>query len=106
MGCKWIYSTKFKPDGSIDKYKAKLVAKGYAKKKGIDYEEMFAPIAQLITIKMVLALAIQFGWKVHQMGVKSAFLNGDMQEEVYMKKPKGLAVEGKETLICKLVKAL
>jgi hypothetical protein len=106
IGCKWVYHTKFKSDGSIDKYKARLVAKGYAQKEGIDYEETFAPTAKLITIKMLLALATQFGWQVHQMDIKSAFLNGDLQEEVYMEQPEGFAVEGKEKLVCKLVKAL
>jgi hypothetical protein len=66
----------------------------------------FAPTAKLITIRMLLALATQFGWKVHQMDIKSAFLNGDLQEEVYMEQPEGFAVEGKEKLVCKLVKAL
>jgi hypothetical protein len=67
---------------------------------------MFAPTTKLITIITLLALTTQFGWKVHQMDIKSAFLNGDLHEEVYTEQPKGFVVEGKEKLVCKLVKVL
>ncbi|KAH9310201.1 hypothetical protein KI387_038112, partial [Taxus chinensis] len=90
--------TKYKSDGTIDKYKARLVAKGYAQQEGIDYEETFAPIAKIKTIMMIFALATQFGWKVHQMDVKSAFLNGDLQEEVYMTQPEGYVIPRKEMM--------
>eukprot|EP00253_Pinus_taeda_P027623 PITA_27623 len=75
-------------------------------KEGIDYEETFAPTAKLSTIRLVLALAAQFKWKVHQMGVKSAFLNGDLQEEVYMTQPPGFKIAGQEQKVCRLAKAL
>ena len=84
IGCKWVYRIKYKKNGDIDKYKARLVAKGFAQQEGIDYEETFAPTAKWNTIRLTLALAAQKGWKVHQMDVKSAFLNGDLQEDVYM----------------------
>ncbi|KAH9318743.1 hypothetical protein KI387_020512 [Taxus chinensis] len=97
IGCRWIFKTKYKADGTIDKYKARLVAKGYAQKEGIDYEETFSPTTKIKMIRMIFALAAQFGWKVHQMDVKSAFLNGDLQEEVYMTQPEGYVVPGQET---------
>ena len=96
IGCKWVYRIKYKANGDIDKYKARLVAKGFAQKEGIDYEETFAPTAKWNTIRIVLALAAQNGWKVHQMDVKSAFLNGDLQEDVYMTQPPIFEVPGKE----------
>jgi len=75
---------KYKADGSLDKHKARLVAKGFAQKEGVDYEEIFAPTAKWATIWTLLALAAQNGWKVHQMDVKTAFLNGDLKENVFM----------------------
>ena len=106
IGCKWVYRIKYKENGDIDKYKERLVANGFAQKEGIDYEKTFAPTAKWNTIRIVLALAAQNGWKVHQMDVKSAFLNGDLQEDVYMTQPPGFGVPGKENQVCKLVKAL
>ena len=101
-----MYKVKYKADGTIDKYKARLVARGFSQKEGIDYEETFAPTAKMSTIRLVLALAAQFNWKVHQMDVKSAFLNGDLQEEVYMTQPPGFKVAGQEQKVCRLAKAI
>ena len=106
IGCRWVFKTKYKSDGFVDKYKARLVAKGFKQKEGIDYQETFAPVAKMITIRVVIALAAQFRWELHQMDVKSAFLNGDLTEEVYMEQPLGFQVKGKETLVCRLKKAL
>ena len=106
IGCKWVYRIKYKANGDIDKYKARLVAKGFAQKEGIDYEETFAPTAKWNTIRIVLALAAQNGWKVHQMDVKSVFLNGDLQENVYMTQPPSFEVPQKQNQVCKLFKAL
>jgi hypothetical protein len=106
IGCKWVYKVKYKADGTLDKYKARLVAKGFSQREGIDYEETFAPTAKMSTIRLVLAMAAQQGWKVHQLDVKSAFLNEDLKELVYMCQPKGFQVAGKEHLVCRLKKAL
>eukprot|EP00253_Pinus_taeda_P004464 PITA_04464 len=106
INCKWVYKVKYKTDGTLDKYKARLVARGFSQKEGIDYEETFAPTAKMSTIQLVLALAAQFNWKVHQMDVKSAFLNGDLQEEFYMTQPPGFKVAGQEQKVCRFVKAL
>jgi len=106
IGCKWIYKPKFKADGSIDKYKARLVAKGYSQQEGIDYAETFAPVAKLNTIRLLIALATKYHWKLHQLDVKSAFLNGELKEEVYLTQPEGFVKQGQEHLVCKLKKAL
>eukprot|EP00253_Pinus_taeda_P031863 PITA_31863 len=106
IGCKWVYKNKYKVDGSLDNHKARLVAKGFAQKEGVDYEETFAPTAKWATIQTLFALAAQNGWKVHQMDVKTAFLNGDLKENVFMSQPEGFAVKGHEHKVCKLVKSL
>ena len=84
MTSKWIYKIKHAADGSIDKYKAQFVARGFSQKEGIDYTETFAPVARYSTIRLIISLASTMGWKLHQMDVKTAFLNGVVEEEVYM----------------------
>ena len=106
IGCKWLFKLKFRADGSIDKHKARLVAKGYSQIEGIDFEETFAPVAKLNTIRMIIALATKHHWKIHQLDVKSAFLNGDLKEEVYLVQPEGFVKKGEEHLVCRLKKAL
>lgn len=80
---KWIFRTKLNFDGSVNKYKARVVVKGYAQMFGVDFSETFAPVARMDTIMMLLALAAQKGWTLHQMDVKSAFLNGYLEEEIF-----------------------
>ncbi|MCO5603072.1 hypothetical protein L7F22_057216 [Adiantum nelumboides] len=84
IGCRWVYKVKHDSDGSVSRYKARLVAKGYAQTYGIDYEEMFAPVAKMATIRVIIAVAAAKGWILHQMDVKNVFLHGDLQEQVYM----------------------
>ncbi len=82
IGCKWVYKIKHNVDGSVSRYKAKLVAKGYAQTYGIDYEETYSLVAKMTTIRVIIAMAATKGWSLHQMDVKNVFLHGDLQEDV------------------------
>ncbi|KAI5327616.1 hypothetical protein L3X38_027012 [Prunus dulcis] len=106
IGVKWVYKTKINLDGSVQKNKERLVAKGYAQKPGLDYNETYALIARLDTIRTLIALGAQKDWKLYQLDVKSAFLNGVLQEEVYIDQPQGFVIKGKEDKVYRLHKAL
>jgi hypothetical protein len=106
IGVKWVYKVKHNPDGSVQKNKARLVAKGYAQQPGIDYEETFSPVARHDTIRALISLAAQKMWKLYQLDVKSAFLNGELKEEVYVEQPQGFEIEGQEEKVYRLKKAL
>ena len=103
---KWIYKVKFNFDGTVQRKKARLVAKGYAQQPGIDFQETFAPVARLDTVRALIALAAQKGWLLYQLDVKSAFLNGELIEEVYVEQPQGFVAKGEEDKVYKLRKAL
>jgi hypothetical protein len=106
IGLKWVYKVKRNEQGVIVKYKARLVAKGYVQRPGIDFDEVYAPVARLESVRLLLAVAAQEGWEVHHMDMKSAFLNGDLAEEVYVAQPAGFVVKGAEHKVLKLKKAL
>ena len=106
VGCKWVFKKKLRPDGTIEKYKARLVAKGYTQREGEDYFDTYSPVARLTTIRVLLSLAASYGLIVHQMDVKTAFLNGELEEEIYMDQPDGFVVKGEERKVCKLLKSL
>jgi hypothetical protein len=101
IGCKWVYKVKHNLDGSINMYKARLVAKGYAQTHGIDYEETFAPVAKMATMRAVIAVAASRGWVLHQMDVNNAFLHGELQEEVYLDQPPGYEDMNHPDYVCK-----
>ena len=104
VGCKWIYKIKSRSDGSIERYKARLVAKSFTQEYEIDYEETFAPVARISSVRALLAVAAVSKWELFQMDIKNAFLNGDLSEEVYMQPPPGLFVELNK--VCHLRRAL
>nr|GFB40266.1 ribonuclease H-like domain, reverse transcriptase, RNA-dependent DNA polymerase [Tanacetum cinerariifolium] len=102
---KWVYKAKRDAKGKIIKYKARLVAKGYVQEQGIDFDEVFTPVARIETVHLMLALAAYHGWQVH-LDVKSAFLHGDLKEEVYVTQPEGFIQQGNSGKVYKLTKAL
>jgi len=106
IGLKWVFKVKRDPSGEVVKHKARLVVKGYAQIQGVDYDEVFAPVARLETVRLLLALAAQGEWEVHHMDVKSAFLNGDLIEEVYLQHPHGFTSSISRGKVLKLKKAL
>lgn len=84
MGCKWLYKVKYLPDGKVDRYKAKLVAKGFTQIANMDYFETFAPIAKMTSFRLLLALAVMNNWNIMQLDFSNAFLHGTLEEEAYM----------------------
>ena len=99
IGCKWVYKTKKDSQGRIEKFKARLVAKGFTQKEGIDYTETFSPVSSKDSFRIIIALISHFDLELHQMDVKTAFLNGDLCETVYMKQLEGFEENGKEHLV-------
>ncbi|KAG8472606.1 hypothetical protein CXB51_034394 [Gossypium anomalum] len=106
IGVKWVYKAKQNADGSLNKLKARLVVKGFSQKYGLNYFETYAPVARLDKIRLIIGFAAQRNWNIHQLDVKSAFLNGILEEEIYVEQPEGFKVPGKEDLVYRLRKAL
>ena len=103
---KWLYKIKHAADGNIEKYKARFVALGFSQIEGVDYDETFAPVARFSSIRAVISVVAEMGWKIHQMDVKTAFLNGLLQKEVYLEQPQGFEVYERDSHVCRLKKAL
>uniref|UniRef100_A0AAV1V2R0 Reverse transcriptase Ty1/copia-type domain-containing protein n=1 Tax=Peronospora matthiolae TaxID=2874970 RepID=A0AAV1V2R0_9STRA len=89
IGCRWVFRVKENQDCGIERFKARLVAKGFSEKFGIDYGETLAPVAKFKSIRVILSLAAKYHLDVHQMDVKTAFLNGELDEDIYMAQPDG-----------------
>ena len=106
VGCKWVFKTKRDSNGKVERYKARLVVKGYSQREGIDFKETFSPVSTKDSFRVIMAIVAHFDLELHQMDVKTAFLNGDLDEEVYMEQPTGFVEAGKEDLVCKLNKSI
>ena len=106
VGCKWVFKTKRDSIGNIERYKARLVAKGFTQKNGIDYKETFSPVSKKDSLRIIMALVAHYDLELHQMDVKTAFLNGNLEEEIYMDQSEGFSVKGKEHMVCKLKKSI
>ena len=106
IGSKWVYKVKTGADGSTERYKARLVAQGFTQQYGTDYDETFCPVVRQESLRVLIALSVQYGLKLHQVDVTTAFLNGDLEEEVYMKQPKRFVTKGQERLVCRLRKSI
>lgn len=106
IGVKWVFKLKRNADGTINKHKASLVAKGYVQRHGIDFDEVFAPVARIETVRLLINLAAANGWEIHHLDVKTAFLHGELKETIYVSQPEGFEVKGSEHKVYKLNKAL
>ena len=106
IGCKWVYKIKKRVDGKVETYKARLMAKGYTKKLGFDYEETFSPVAMIRSIRILISLIAYYDYEIWQMDVKTTFLNGYLEENIYMMQPNGFITERQEHMVCKLHKSI
>ncbi|PRQ60643.1 putative RNA-directed DNA polymerase [Rosa chinensis] len=106
VGCRWIYKTKFHSDGTVERHKARLMARGFTQTYGVDYKETFAHVAKMNTVRVLLSVAVNHAWPLYQMDVKNAFLHGDLEEEIYMKLPPGHSQSHDPNIVCKLHKAI
>ena len=106
VGCKWVFKKKRDAKGNIERFKARLVAKGFTQKEGIYYKDTFSPVSKKDSLRIIMALVAHFDLELHQMDVKTAFLNGNLDEDIYMEQPEGFAKKGNEHLVCKLKKSI
>ena len=102
VGSKWVFKKKVNDEGVVERYKARIVAQGFSQKFGLDYDETFCPVLRFESVRTVIALSVQHSLRIHQMDVTAAFLNGDLQEEVFMSQPEGFVAKGQEHLVCRL----
>ncbi|XP_033134130.1 uncharacterized protein LOC103837662 isoform X1 [Brassica rapa] len=106
VGCRWVFTIKYNPDGSIDRYKARIVAKGFHQQPGIDFNDTFSPVIKSTTIRLVLGLAVSSDWPIRQIDVNTAFLQGHLDEEVFMCQPPGFTDSDRPSHVCRLRKAI
>ena len=106
VGSRWILKVKRDEDGGVDRFKARLVAQGYSQVKGVDYDEVFSPVARYTSVRSLLALANAHDLEIHQMDVKTAFLNGSLDCDIYMSQPEGFVDPDRPNHVCKLKKSI
>ena len=106
LQCRWVLVKKYKHDGTVERYKARLVVKGFLQQLGIDYDETYAPVIRMEILRMLLTMAANQDWECEQMDVKTAFLNSLVMEEIYMEQPDGFILKDNPDLVCKLLKCL
>ena len=106
VSCKWVYSLKYSPDGSIARYKARLVARGFSQAYDLDYHETFSPVARLSSIRVLFSIALDQSWPLYHLDVSNAFLYGDLDEKVFMEQPPGYIAQGESSEVCLLKKAI
>ena len=106
VGCKWVFRIKRSPDGSISKYKARLVAKGFHQRPGVDYTDTFSPVVKTTTVRVLLSIAVSRGWSLRQLDVNNAFLQGHLDENVFMEQPAGFIDPARPLHVCHLNKAI
>jgi hypothetical protein len=102
IGSRWIYKIKHATNGSVEKFKAPFVAKGFSLKEGIDYDETFTPVARYTSIGAMISVTTEMGWKIHQLDLKTTFINGIIEEELYIEQPEGFEVQGRDSHVCRL----
>ena len=106
VGSKWVFKLKTDTNGYVERHKARLVAQGFSQKRSLDYDETFSPVIRFESLRTVIALAVQNGLELYQMDITTAFLNGELHEEVYMRQPEGFVTKGQEHLVCKLKRSI
>ena len=104
--CKWIYTRKKGSDRKVETFKTRLVVKGYTQKEGIDYKEIFLSVAMLKSIRILLVIAAKLDYEIWQMDVKTAFLNGNLEENIYMRQPEGFIAKGQKHMVSKLQRSI
>lgn len=103
---KWVFKVKYNSDGKVDRFKGRVVAKGFEQKHGVDYDETYAPVVNYPYLRALVSYAASNKMLIHQMDVVTAFLNGELEEEIYMNQPEGHAKRGSENLVCRLRKSI
>ncbi|KAL9274273.1 Retrovirus-related Pol polyprotein from transposon TNT 1-94-like protein [Drosera capensis] len=106
VGCKWVFKSKRDANGNVERYKARLVAKGYTQIEDVDYKETFSPVSSKDSFRTIMALVAYFDLELYQMDVKTAFLNGDIEETIYMVQPENFEVDDPKKMVCKLRKSI